>query len=58
MDGLVMHSPVFQAGLTKIVGPAFTVKFVPKDDKDSPSLENNYVSYKQNQCISEMRKKC
>ncbi|KAF2135835.1 uncharacterized protein K452DRAFT_322830 [Aplosporella prunicola CBS 121167] len=43
LDGLVMHSPEFQAGSTKIVGPAFTVKFVPKGDTEAPSVQGNYI---------------
>lgn len=38
-----MYSPEFQAGETKIVGPAFTVKFVPKSDQVSPKMQGNYV---------------
>jgi hypothetical protein len=39
-----MYSPEFQAGETKIVGRAFTVKFVPQSDEASPKLQGNYVS--------------
>lgn len=44
LEGLVMYSPKFQEGETKIIGQAFTVKFVSKSDKDAPSLPGNYVS--------------
>lgn len=39
-----MYSPVFQAGPTKIIGQAFTVKFAPKADEIAPRLKGNYVS--------------
>ena len=38
-----MYSPQFQAGETKIVGQAMTVKFVPKADVSSPKVQGNYV---------------
>ncbi|GMF80376.1 unnamed protein product [Aspergillus oryzae] len=37
-----MYSPQFQAGETKIVGQAMTVKFVPKSDVSSPKVQGNY----------------
>jgi regulator of RNase E activity RraA len=40
-----MYSPEYQAGKTKIVGPAFTVKFAPKSDQVAPKLKGNYVRY-------------
>ncbi|CAG7971907.1 unnamed protein product [Penicillium salamii] len=43
LEGLTMYSPEFQAGETKIVGQAFTVKFVPKSDDVSPKLQGNYI---------------
>lgn len=43
LEGLVMYSPEFQAGKTKIVGPVFTVKFAPKADVMAPKLKGNYV---------------
>ncbi|KAF4535762.1 Ribonuclease e inhibitor rraa dimethylmenaquinone methyltransferase protein [Lasiodiplodia theobromae] len=43
LDGLTMYSPVFQSGPTKIVGEAFTVKFVPKSDTESPKVQGNYI---------------
>lgn len=39
-----MYSPKFEEGETKIIGQAFTVKFVSKSDKEAPSLPGNYVS--------------
>lgn len=44
LDGLTMYSPALQSGATKIAGPAFTVRFVPKADTESPSIQGNYVS--------------
>lgn len=38
-----MYSPEFQAGETKIVGQAFTVKFVRKSDEAAPKVQGNYV---------------
>lgn len=38
-----MYSPEYRNGGTKIVGRAFTVKFAPKDDKNAPKLQGNYV---------------
>ena len=43
LEGLVMRSPEYQAGPTKIVGPVFTVKFAPKTDATAPKLQGNYV---------------
>ncbi|RAH54051.1 RraA-like protein [Aspergillus piperis CBS 112811] len=43
LEGLALYSPDYQAGETKIVGQAFTVKFVPKDDQAAPRLGGNYV---------------
>ncbi|KAL4789675.1 ribonuclease E inhibitor RraA/Dimethylmenaquinone methyltransferase [Aspergillus venezuelensis] len=43
LEGLTLYSPEFQAGDTKIVGQAFTVKFVPKDNADAPKLQGNYI---------------
>lgn len=39
-----MYSPEFQGGRTKIVGQAFTVKFVPKSDHSAPLFSGTYVS--------------
>ncbi|GME62126.1 Ribonuclease e inhibitor rraa dimethylmenaquinone methyltransferase protein [Neofusicoccum parvum] len=43
LDGLTMYSPALQSGATKIAGPAFTVRFVPKADTESPSIQGNYI---------------
>jgi regulator of RNase E activity RraA len=43
LEGLVMYAPKLQEGDTKVVGQAFTVKFVPKLDKEAPSLSGHYV---------------
>ncbi|OJJ53591.1 hypothetical protein ASPSYDRAFT_36522 [Aspergillus sydowii CBS 593.65] len=43
LEGLTLYSPEFQAGETKIVGQAFTVKFVPKTDEAAPKLSGNYI---------------
>lgn len=39
-----MYSPQYQSGPTRVAGKVFTVKFAPKDDKDAPKLQGNYVS--------------
>jgi regulator of RNase E activity RraA len=39
---LTMWSPERQSGPTKIVGPAYTVKYVPVADA-APKLESHYV---------------
>jgi regulator of RNase E activity RraA len=38
-----MWSPQQQAGDTKIVGPAYTVRYVRKDDQAAPRFEGHYV---------------
>ncbi|PKX91213.1 RraA family protein [Aspergillus novofumigatus IBT 16806] len=43
LEGLTMYSPEFQAGQTKIVGQAFTVKFVRKSDEAAPKVQGNYI---------------
>lgn len=40
-----MWSPERQAGATRVVGPAYTVKYVPKDDL-APKLQSHYVGYR------------
>ncbi|OZJ03614.1 hypothetical protein BZG36_03703 [Bifiguratus adelaidae] len=40
---IVMHSPEYCGGKTRIVGPAFTVEIVPKSDKISPTLSEPFV---------------
>jgi hypothetical protein len=42
LSGLTMWSPERQTGPTKIVGPAYTVKYVPVADA-APKLESHYV---------------
>ncbi|KAH9985277.1 RraA-like protein [Xylariaceae sp. FL0662B] len=43
LEGLTMYSPQSQSGPTKIVGPAMTVKFASKSEKDAPKLKGNYI---------------
>ncbi|KAH7062696.1 ribonuclease E inhibitor RraA/Dimethylmenaquinone methyltransferase [Macrophomina phaseolina] len=43
LEGLVMQSPAYRAGKTKIVGQAFTVKFAPKADTAAPKVKGNYI---------------
>ncbi|PLB44935.1 RraA-like protein [Aspergillus steynii IBT 23096] len=43
LEGLTMYSPDFQAGETKLIGQAFTVKFVPKSDVGAPKVSGNYI---------------
>lgn len=42
LSGLTMWSPDRQAGSTKLIGPAYTVKYTPKDDP-APKLQSHYV---------------
>lgn len=42
LSGLTMWSPERQSGPTKIVGPAYTVEYVPLDDP-SPKHPTHYV---------------
>ncbi|KAK8104087.1 RraA-like protein [Apiospora kogelbergensis] len=42
LPGLTMWSPHRQDGHTKIVGPAYTVKYVPLDDP-APKLPTHYI---------------
>ncbi|KAI2604995.1 RraA-like protein [Hypoxylon fragiforme] len=42
LSGLTMWSPQRQDGQTKIVGPAYTVKYVPLDDP-SPKYPTHYI---------------
>lgn len=44
MAGPTMWSPQRQEGDTKIVGPAYTVKYVPRSDTTSPKQAFHYVS--------------
>lgn len=43
LSGLTMWSPQRQDGPTKIIGPAYTVKYQPKDDP-APKHPTHYVS--------------
>jgi hypothetical protein len=43
LEGLTMYSPTFQSGPTRIIGPVFTVKFVPKSDDEAPRIKGHYV---------------
>ncbi|KAJ4421163.1 hypothetical protein N0V82_003928 [Gnomoniopsis sp. IMI 355080] len=42
LSGLTMWSPERQAGATKLIGPAYTVKYAPKDDP-APKLQSHYI---------------
>ncbi|TLD33811.1 hypothetical protein PspLS_00962 [Pyricularia sp. CBS 133598] len=42
LSGLTMWSPERQSGTTKIVGPAYTVKYVSNDDP-TPKLASHYI---------------
>jgi len=42
LSGLTMWSPQRQDGPTKIIGPAYTVKYVPVDDPE-PKYPTHYV---------------
>lgn len=42
LSGLTLWSPERQAGDTKIVGPAYTVKYAPLDDP-APKIASHYV---------------
>lgn len=44
LEGINLYSPDFVTGDTKIVGPAFTVKFEPKSNTSAPKVKGNYVS--------------
>lgn len=43
LSGPTMWSPARQAGDTKIIGPAYTVQYVPLDDEVSPKAPYHYV---------------
>ncbi|KAI8653641.1 hypothetical protein NCS56_01318700 [Fusarium sp. Ph1] len=43
LEGINLYSPEFQMGDTKIVGPAFTVKFEPKSNMSAPKVKGNYI---------------
>ncbi|CAH0028533.1 unnamed protein product [Clonostachys rhizophaga] len=42
LSGLTMWSPARQEGQTKIIGPAYTVKYVPVDSPE-PKLTSHYI---------------
>ncbi|CAB4374245.1 RraA-like protein [Rhizophagus irregularis] len=43
LPDIVMFSPEYQSGDTKLVGPVYTVKLVPKSDTTSPKIDKSYV---------------
>ncbi|KAH8689582.1 Malate/L-lactate dehydrogenase [Talaromyces proteolyticus] len=43
LEGIIMYSPEFQGGDTKVVGRAFTVKFVSSRETELPKLPGNYI---------------
>ena len=43
LSGITLWSPARQSGPTKIVGPAYTVKYVPHSDP-TPKHPSHYVS--------------
>ncbi|CAM1511176.1 Fc.00g086890.m01.CDS01 [Cosmosporella sp. VM-42] len=43
LEGLQMYSPDFQGSKTRVVGPAFTVKFAPKSDSTASKVVGNYI---------------
>ncbi|KAF2157743.1 RraA-like protein [Myriangium duriaei CBS 260.36] len=43
LSGLTMWSLRRQSGTTKIVGPAYTVKYVPKHDETAPKPSGHYI---------------
>ena len=45
LSGPTMYSPKRQEGSTKIIGPAYTVKYAPLSDP-APKVANHYVSIK------------
>lgn len=50
LSGLTMWSPQRQDGDTKIVGPAYTVQYVPLDDP-RPKHPSHYVSFFPLACV-------
>lgn len=45
LPGLTMWSPKRQEGTTKIIGPAYTVKYVRKNYENEPKPASHYVRY-------------
>ncbi|CAG8468906.1 1603_t:CDS:2 [Funneliformis mosseae] len=43
LPDIVMFSPEYQAGDTKLIGPAYTIKLVPKSDTTSPIIVGSYA---------------
>ncbi|CZR69967.1 related to dlpA protein [Phialocephala subalpina] len=43
LSNLILWSPQRQTGNTKIIGPAYTVKYVPLSDKVSPKHVGHYI---------------
>ncbi|GAM86468.1 hypothetical protein ANO11243_044820 [Dothideomycetidae sp. 11243] len=43
LSGLTMYSPARQSGPTKIVGPAYTVRYVRKNYENAPKPEGHYI---------------
>ncbi|KAL9087864.1 MAG: hypothetical protein Q9165_006426 [Trypethelium subeluteriae] len=44
LAGLTMWSPKRQEGPAKIIGPAYTVKYVRKNQENEPKPSGHYVS--------------
>jgi hypothetical protein len=44
LSNITLWSPQRQEGSTKVVGPAYTVKYVLNTDVNAPKLEGHYVS--------------
>jgi hypothetical protein len=44
LSNITLWSPERQAGSTKVIGPAYTVRYVLKADVDAPKLDGHYVS--------------
>ena len=45
LAGLTLWSPKRQDGPTRIVGPAYTVRYVRKDQIDEPKPSGHYVRF-------------
>ena len=44
LSNITLWSPERQAGSTKTIGPAYTVRYVLKTDVDAPKFDGHYVS--------------
>ncbi|KAM0802050.1 ribonuclease E inhibitor RraA/Dimethylmenaquinone methyltransferase [Usnea florida] len=42
---ITMWSPTRQDGPTKIIGPAYTVEYVPKTDTDAPTQKDHFIDH-------------